>query len=781
MYFWNIEDYSSSRENFEEALRIAEETNDSYAKKTSMSNLGVLFMDLGNFDRAFEYISFALQSDIAANDKGAIASDYLNIGVSYRRRAFITGNISFYDMALSNLNKGLRIAQEISDYKTILRVLNSIGVVYSDRGRFVDARVFFGNSLDIAKKLNDTDAQGRILTNLGIIEFNLGNYELSARHYQSAIDIGQKLGSGQVLWEAYLELGNSLVKQKKYSDALNNYKASISVIEDIRSSINLEEYKASFLGTSKRLEAFQNLIDLLIRLNEDESEKDYVKEAFNYLERGKARAFLDSLEVAGLDIASSIDFMLANQEKEIMNDISRRYNDLLAAELKQEERQKLTDEIKALEERLEALKAEVRSTNPAYANLNPEIITYDKVQEELCEPKTAFFAYSVGKDQSYCFSVSKNHIHAFSLPGRADIQQRVTDYRKAISDRDNHDFGLGQTLYKELIEPGLKEIGSVRRIIIVPDDILSLLPFETLVLNSGNTNRWLIQDYEIAYTPSLSSLRYLEKRKNSGPKPTHDLLAFGDPYYGPNEDSSQSANPEGFFSGEPVSFERLHYAGRELQSVAALFKPRRETIFRRQEASEDNVKSASLADYKIIHFASHGLIDDQRPGRSAVILSLDDDPTEDGLLQMREIFNLKMRADLVALSACQTGLGQSIRGEGIEGLSRAFFYAGASSVLMSLWSVNDEATSQLMARFYYHLLRGESSMGALRKTKQEMIASEALGHPFYWAGFVLSGRANHRVFSSGIPLGIIASLVAAIAAIVLGIRLRSRRQPPAIH
>ena len=777
MYFWKIEDFSNSRERYEEALKIAQEKNDLQSIKYCMSNLGVLYIDLGNFNKALEYINYALHEDLAADNKQAIAFDYQNIGVTYRRIAFLSGLNSDFSRALNQLNKGLQIAREISDKKLMNRILISIGAVYSDQGRFLDARSYFENALKIAQEINDTDAQGRVLTNLGIIEFNLGNYEVSTRYYQSAIDIAFKLGSGQFLWEAYLELGNSLAKQHKYQEALKNYQASISLIEDIRSAINLEEYKASFLGTDKRLEAFQNLIALLVRLDEEDPEKGYIAEAFNYLERGKARAFLDSLEVTGIDIASGIDFKLANQEKEIMREITDRYNKLLVPELKQEERQKLTAEIRAFEENLEALKAEVRSTSPAYANLKyPEVITYDQVRKELADAQTAFFAYSVGKDESFCFTVTRNRIHAFSLPGRATIQQQVAEYRKVISDRDNQDFRLGQTLYKELIEPGLADIGSIRRIIIVPDDILHLLPFETLVVRSGNPFRWLIEDYEIAYTPSLSSLRYLEKRKSSGPKPAHDLLALGDPYYGPNEESPQSANPEGFFSGDPVSFERLHYASQEVQSSAALFKPGREIVFLRREASEENVKSANLLDYKIIHFATHGLIDDQRPGRSAIILALDEEPTEDGLLQMREIFNLKMRAELVTLSACQTGLGQSIRGEGIEGLSRAFFYAGASSVLMSLWAVNDEATSQLMERFYYHLLKAETTMGALQQTKLEMIASSALRHPFYWAGFVLSGRAGHRVFSSGVPLGIPA-VVLAIAAIFLGLRTRNRRRP----
>lgn len=155
-----------------------------------------------------------------------------------------------------------------------------------------------------------------------------------------------------------------------------------------------------------------------------------------------------------------------------------------------------------------------------------------------------------------------------------------------------------------------------------------------------------------------------------------------------------------------------------------------------------------LSDYKILHFATHCLIDDKKPVRSSIVLSLYNSPEEDGFLQMREIFYLKLNSVLVTLSSCQTGGGQLIKGEGIEGLSRAFFYAGTSAALISLWSVNDQATSQFMERFYFHLRSNRSIMTSLQKAKLEMIASEALSHPYYWAGFVVTGDAEKVVFRS---------------------------------
>ena len=164
----------------------------------------------------------------------------------------------------------------------------------------------------------------------------------------------------------------------------------------------------------------------------------------------------------------------------------------------------------------------------------------------------------------------------------------------------------------------------------------------------------------------------------------------------------------------------MKYSGIEVQQISADIGAERKDIRVLDRASEQELKKLPLNNYKIIHLAAHAIIDDQKPARSAIILSTKGDAGEDGFVQMREIYNLRLNADLVILSACQTGRGQYIRGEGIESLNRAFFYAGASAVLTSLWSINDQATAQLMARFYFHLRRGYSLMEALRTAKVEM-------------------------------------------------------------
>jgi CHAT domain-containing protein len=309
------------------------------------------------------------------------------------------------------------------------------------------------------------------------------------------------------------------------------------------------------------------------------------------------------------------------------------------------------------------------------------------------------------------------------------------------------------------------------------------LPFETL-LSSNREKDWLIKDYAISYAPSFSSLRELiERRMSNGHRLGKDILALGDPSFGANEVEPGAGGgdlPQDERPPAGTIFPRLIYSGVEIEKIASLFKPGRRDILERSQASEENFKSQNLAEYRIIHFATHAFIDDQKPARSAIVLSLDQDPREDGFLQMREIFNLKMQADLVVLSACQTGLGQLIRGEGIEGLSRAFFYAGASSVLLSLWAVNDQASYQLLERFYVHLRSADSVMDSLRLAKLEMIDSEVLSHPYYWAGFIVSGNADRVIFPRRMNKWIIVtlSLAAGLAILILFI---SREKPPSGH
>jgi CHAT domain-containing protein/Tfp pilus assembly protein PilF len=749
LYLWKIDNYTKALQYCEKALEIAKKVKNLQSENECLNNIGLIYKDIGNYDKALTYLNKALLIDNPSFGNNYISIDLNNIGIIYRQKGLLNNSKEDFLKALEYFSKCLDITKKIDDKKTAIPIYNNLGTVYSDLENYVDALRCYQQGLKIAENIINKEGMSLILNNIGIVYYNLGDYEESTKYCQNAIDLASQIKAGRVLWEAFFYVANSYRKQAKFDDALKNYEYSIAVIESVRSTLELEELKASYLGTDKRIEAYHNLIDLLVRIQKSNPQKSYDAEAFKYFEKAKARAFLDSLEVAQVSISQGIDTKLSAQEKLLNNDITSLYKKLLVPDLTAEQKNDINEKLKKFEDDYERLKREIRATSPAYANLRyPEIITLNEAQEKLVDNQTTYISYSIGKDNSFGFAISKNGLKIFPISPRKQLQAKVSAHIKVITDKENADFHLGQELYTELVRPGLDR--QTKRLVFVPDDILYFLPFETL-LQSGNQGRWLIQDYAIAYAPSLSSLWEIIKRgQRDGTKHKKDILAFGDPVYGPAEDQDNSQNSsdifQDFYSSSAFKFFRLKYSGVEVQRIASLFNKNRGEIYQREHASEQVLKNLDLEDFKIIHFAAHGLVDDQNPARSSIVLSLDSKSQEDGFVLMREIYNLRMGADLVCLSACQTGLGQFIRGEGIEGLNRAFFYAGASSVLMSLWSINDQASSQLMERFYFHLRSSNSIMDALQKAKLEMIAFKPFSHPFYWAAFVITGDAAKVIF-----------------------------------
>jgi CHAT domain-containing protein len=295
-------------------------------------------------------------------------------------------------------------------------------------------------------------------------------------------------------------------------------------------------------------------------------------------------------------------------------------------------------------------------------------------------------------------------------------------------------------LFKELLFPLRNEkYKCIENLIIIPDGHLFYLPFETLTMESD----FLISKYNISYAPSVSSFVYLYNRKVEL-KEKKKILAFGNPIYSMKKSreyrksKSEAELLREFFLDKGFSFSPLPFSEREIREIMNFFHKQEIDVFLGSEAKEEVKKQSFLADYRVIHFACHGFVDERIPSRSALVLTLDNDSTEDGFLQVREIYSLRLNTDMVVLSACQTGKGKLEHGEGVVGLPRVFFYAGARSVVTSLWNINDESTAEFMKYYYGFLSEGKNKGYALRLAKMKMISSH-FSHPYYWAAFVLNG------------------------------------------
>jgi CHAT domain-containing protein len=406
------------------------------------------------------------------------------------------------------------------------------------------------------------------------------------------------------------------------------------------------------------------------------------------------------------------------------------------------------------EEEYISLLNRIKSEKPVKSGLSSyETISIERIQNQLLDRKTAILEFFLGERESYLFFITKSDFISKTLPSRAEIENSIKAYLKMLSTWPKRKF-RGILAAKRLYQDWLNSFkgilsSSIEHLIIVPDGILYYLPFETLICDAEGRNpkqQYLIEQYKVSYTPSVSSLAFLVNKKIEKERPKR-LLAIGNPDYSLKISSPGKLNKiygealREIYLNNGFDFSSLPYTKKEVLQISKYFPREEVDIYLNAEAREEVIKKAPLRDYQIIHFACHGFQDEKSPFRSALVLALDSDMEEDGFLQVREIYNLRLNADLVVLSACQTGRGKLENGEGILGLPRIFFYAGAKSTISTLWKINDKSTSDLMRYFYRYLAEGNDKAQALRLAKLKMIKSK-FSHPFFWAGFVLNGNYN---------------------------------------
>ena len=421
--------------------------------------------------------------------------------------------------------------------------------------------------------------------------------------------------------------------------------------------------------------------------------------------------------------------------------------------LPKSKREELFNILEESEDNYRNLIQRIRRNNPEYASLvYPEPYKLPRIQEKLIDKEAALIEYFIGDENSFLVFVTKDDFSIHKLSGSKELQERANDYIKLLSTKEVKEFrasAAGKKLYQELIGCVGEKLAKIKKLTIIPDSNLNYLPFETLIQKEGSKSRpiFLVEDYRISYAPSASSLINLLERKRTS-KIKKDLLAFADPEYTLEGKSRKETNAgeisREIYLEQGFDFYPLRYSGEEVKKISNFVKRKLREIYTKEEAKEEKVKKISLKDYKLIHFATHGLLDEKVPLRSSLVLTLDEDPEEDGFFQVREIYNTELNTDLVVLSACQTGKGKLEKGEGVSGLSRAFLYAGAQSVLVSLWNINDRATSKFMGYFYKYLSQGKSKDKALQIAKIKMIKSE-YNRPFYWAAFVLNGDSKSSI------------------------------------
>jgi CHAT domain-containing protein len=464
--------------------------------------------------------------------------------------------------------------------------------------------------------------------------------------------------------------------------------------------------------------------------------------------------------------------------------------------------EELETELNQLQTEFDSIENQIRAVSPRYASLTlPQPLTLSEVQQQVLDAKTVLLEYSLGEKNSYLWAITQGGVSLFKLPARQAIDQAAIDLRAELipaklrtpivgingagESQVKRSLDLSESgapsegvarfisasngLYKLVVEPAAALIGE-KRVVVVADGALNYVPFEALVRATTGSDyaslAYMVRTNDFAYAPSSSVISVL--RQQNAKQGGKDVLLVADPVFSsedpraqmgamPSDPSAETrglglasaiadvaSQPQNSQSGAGVPrIVRLRGTRIEAEQIASLTKAAggQADTWLDFNANETNVRDRDVRKYRVVHFATHGLLDAEHPQFSGLILSLVGNKETDGFLRTDEIFNLKLGSPLVMLSACETGLGKEKRGEGVIGLTRAFLYAGAPAVGVSLWSVSDRSTAELMSDFYRNLFarEGVSPSAAMRQSQQKMIAAKKNSAPFYWAPFVLIG------------------------------------------
>lgn len=718
-------DYQKALTHCTESLTMQRDMGDRRAESENLNNLGLVHKSLTDYDKAREFFNESLTLKRALNDRRGEISPLANIAQIF----LLTGDSP---KALDYYNQALELSRTLGERRSESVTLNSIGDVYATIGEHQKALDYFVQALTLRREITDRPGEAVIL-------------------YSTA--------------RSYRDVGN-------LREAQTHVEAALDIIESLRTNVINQELRDSYFASVQDIYEFH--VDLLLRQHQQDPAKGFDALGLQANERARARGLLDMLAESRIDLRQGVDSSLLERERSLQRLINTKADNqvrLLSGKPPAERVAAAAKEIEVLTSEYAQVRAKIRAQSPRYAALTqPTELSLKDIQEQIVDSDTVLLEYALGKERSVLWAVTSNSLATFELPGRAKIEQtaeRAIELLRVSHKRQHKREAelANRELSKILLGPAADRLGN-KRLLIVPDGILQYVPFAALpqpVGSSGaGTGKLVIVDHDVVTLPSASVLvvlrRELAQRKLAKKMVAvlaDPVLQSADERVDRNRNGNRTPPPAGSRpSGEDevlrglaesgaVNLERLVYSRREAEAILASSGGGQNLKALDFDASRATATNPELADYRIVHFATHGIVNNQHPALSGVVLSLVDKQGQslDGFLRLHDIYNLRLGSELVVLSACQTALGKNIRGEGMVGLVRGFMYAGAPRVVASLWDVKDEATSELMKRFYRKMLVEKQSPAAALRAAQISLWKEARwSAPYYWAGFVIQGE-----------------------------------------
>jgi len=574
----------------------------------------------------------------------------------------------------------------------------------------------------------------RVFQGLAEAYLALGNPEEALRH----VELTKKSLTGLAVPELRFDISFLLARiehaQGNLSAAVAEIDRALGMVESLRLSVDDPDLRATFLSGSRQ--AYDFAVSRLLELDRVLPGQGFDRQAFATLERARARSLVELLATARFGAEGELDPELLEAERSALAAVadSRRRLDNAASKGPGADLDRLQAEVNSASEMLGKAENALRLAEPRYASLRYADNYAVEELQALLEPGVALIEYSLQPGKSVAFVVTREHFEVVELAAGELIQSHATALRETLTSPNRRAYEKLMRRARDLgdlvVLPLADAIDGAHRLILVPDGALAFIPFEALRLRPEGAaeDAYVIEKWAIAYSPSAGVLGSLKREEELAPS-GFGLVAFADP------------EPPATLAGNDLGaseWSRLPGSRSEVRAIAARIGEPERAIHTDSRASEHALKSSkAVAGARWIHLASHARIDQRKPADSAIVLAAGEG--EDGYLTVQEIFALNLQADLVVLSGCETALGRQIRGEGLIGLTRAFLYAGARGIQVSLWKVADDATPPLMASFYEHLNEDLGTAEALRAAKLASLDDPRRSHPFYWAPFVFIG------------------------------------------
>ena len=769
----SLGDYQLSIDTHNQALEIFKSIGDRFWQIFTLNKIGGIYQQTKDYQKALEFHNQALEL-AKQNDNFLLQVIELgSIAVDYR-------SLKDYPKALDAANQILALSRQENNPSWEANAFGISGGVYLRAGDYQKALEAFEKAVTGYRKVDLLQGEYINLLGLGQVYNALKQYEKALSTYDRVLALqrmfGDRTGEADTLYQVAItqrDKGN-------LNEARTQIEAAINIVEDIRTRVTSQELRTSYFASVQNY--YQFYIDVLMQLHKKEPSIGYDALALHASERARARSLLELLTEANANIRQGVEPKLLQRERTLqqkLDAVEKRRIELLNGQYTNKQLQALEKDTAELLEEYRQVQQQIRRTSPRYGALTqPQPLTLAEIQEQVLDDDTMLLEYSLGEERSYLWAVTKTSITSYELPKRADIEALAQSFYQQTGKQNlPQRRGLGVApgtdtvevtaqLSQILLSPVAAQLGQ-KRLLIVSDGALQFLPFAALpapdTLANGNTPVPLIVKHEIVNLPSASTLAVI-RQDTSGRKPAPKTVAvLADPVFSANDErlktsvATQPAVP--LQSATPTdvdtlalkraafeisaTFDRLPYTRAEADSILKLAPTAEAMPAFDFAASFATATNPQLSQYRIVHFATHGILDSVNPELSGIVLSLVDDKgkTQNGFLRLRHIFNLNLPAELVVLSACETGLGQEVKGEGLVGLTRGFMYAGAPRVLVSLWSVNDKGTSELMTRFYKKMLQeGQKPAAALRAAQIEMLQTPQWKEPYYWAAFTLQGE-----------------------------------------